>query len=214
MRDREQTSGAARARCFRARLAAVVSGSVVPDARWGADQMARASETVLVVVLDRVVSAALARLLMRRGWPLLQATSASQAVQAIRDANPRTLVIQVSLDSAETLDLLQRLRQLRPGMPVVTVATYEGHELERTVRRIGVSCYMASADPDLIEQAVASIVGTSEPGRSCAASVECEPRHKEKATQVVFSLPAATPGEKRPAGARNTRSRKVLPYVA
>lgn len=176
--------------------------------------MARASETVLVVVLDRVVSAALARLLMRRGWPLLQVTSASQAVQAIRDANPGTLVIQVSLESAETLDLLQRLRQLRPGMPVVTVATYEGHDLERTVRGIGVSCYLASADPDLIEQAVASIVGTSEPGRSSPAAGDGESQRQERATQVVFSLPAATPGEKRPAAARNTRTRKVLPYVA
>ncbi len=176
--------------------------------------MARVRERVFVVVMDRVVSPALARLLMRRGWPLLKATSASHAVQAIRDANPRTLVIQVSLDSAETLDLLKRLRQLRPGMPVVTVATYEGHELERTVRRIGVSCYMASADPDLIEQAVASIVGTSEPGRSCAAAGECEPRHKDKGTQVVFSLPSVTSREKKPAAGRNTNSRKILPYVA
>jgi len=176
--------------------------------------MARASERVLVAVLDRVVSPALGRLLMRRGWPLLKAASASQAVQAIRDANPQTLVVQVSLDSAETLDLLERLRRLRPGMPVVTVATYAGHELEQTVRAIGVSCYMASTDPDLIEQAVAAIVGPAEPAAPRPAAGQYESQQQETATQVVFSLPAALPREKKPTGARKTNTRKVLPYVA
>lgn len=176
--------------------------------------MLRGSEPVVVVVLDRAVSPALARLLIRRGWPLLRATSASQAVQRIRDANPAMLVIQVSLDSAETLDLLERLRRLRPGMPVVTVATYEGQELERTVRAIGVSCYMASADPNLIEQAVATMVGTAERGECSFSGGPYSSSREERVTQVVFALPTASPGGPQFASIRDSKARKKMPYVA
>ncbi|HPD32343.1 MAG TPA: hypothetical protein PLL20_20305 [Phycisphaerae bacterium] len=176
--------------------------------------MSRASEPVLVVVLDRVVTPALARLLMRRGWPLLRATSASQAVQRIRDAEPETLVIQVSLDSAETLDLLDRVRRLRPGMPVVTVATYEGHELERTVRAVGVSCYMASADPELIEQAVLAMVGATTPSGASLAHGRYRPQQAEPVTQVVFSLPKTVGAAAGAAPERGTRKKKLWPEVA
>jgi len=112
---------------------------------------------VLLFVLNGNPSADLARIAIRRGWPLRRVPLATQAFEEIRHRRPGAVLVQVSLGMGEDLELIRLVRSDLAHVSLIAVAVPHHVEIERAVRSAGASCYLpGAADADLVEQAVAA----------------------------------------------------------
>jgi hypothetical protein len=116
---------------------------------------------VFVASLDESPAPELARIAMRRGWPLRRPPTAVLAAREIRETRPCVVVLQVSPRPDEVLKLLRLVRSGLP--PVVSIAVAVSHldEIERAVRAAGASCYLPDAIKNrLLERTVDDILAT------------------------------------------------------
>jgi len=110
---------------------------------------------VLFLVVDDRPSADLAKIAIRRGWPLLQTSLAGQTVDEVRRHCPEVAVVQVSLKLGEDLELLYLLQAGFSEIASIAVATSHDLHVERAVRSAGANCYLpCTDDADLIERTV------------------------------------------------------------
>lgn len=126
----------------------------------------------LIVVLDEVVSEALGRLAVRRGWPILRALTAGHAIEAVRQRRVDLVVVQVSVFVEVAVEVLARLHAGPRRVRVAVVALRHDEHIERAMRAAGADCYLVGWEPaDRIERTIEAMdSGRREPRPSSAAN--------------------------------------------
>ena len=95
----------------------------------------------------------------RRGWLVVQARSAAQAIREVIRCEPRVAIVQFTVHVVEALEIIDTLRNRWPQIPLIAVVSSHHDEIERIVRSAGASCYFSgSGAAELVDQAVAHIV--------------------------------------------------------
>jgi FixJ family two-component response regulator len=74
---------------------------------------------IFIVDDDRAVARALDRLLQTAGYSRRVFTSASEAIEALRESTPRCLLIDVHMPGRNGIDLFRTQREEWPQIPVV-----------------------------------------------------------------------------------------------
>jgi len=135
---------------------------------------------VLLCAINESPSSDLAKIAIRRGWPVLQIPVAAQTLDEVRRLGPAVVIVQVSMGLGEDLNLLYLLRTNLSRISLIAVATAHCHEVERSVRSVGVSCYLPSArDGNLVEQAVRDMVNRHERNTVSSADAKGKPARRE-----------------------------------
>jgi len=128
----------------------------------------------LVIVLDEPVMPSLARLAVRRGWPVLEMATARQAVSVVLQQQAALHIVQVSVRGDEAADLIRLLRAAPRKVPIVAVSTLHDPCVERAAREAGADCYLPGVERlEVLEQMIESLAPEGTPdGRSrrCAVS--------------------------------------------
>jgi CheY-like chemotaxis protein len=105
----------------------------------------------------------LARMALRKGWPIVCAALAQSAFREIRWRRPTGVLAQISLRNAESVALVRSLRTAPAPLPVVAVADGHHAQLELAARDAGASCYVADpSDEATVERAVRDILGRAD----------------------------------------------------
>lgn len=144
---------------------------------------------VLLFAINESPSPDLAKIAIRRGWPVLQVPFAEEGLDEVRRRQPIVVIVQVSMRLGEDLDLLYLLRTNSARVSLIAVATAHYHEIERAVRSIGVNCYLPSArDAELIEQAVDEVLHRRQPNPSASRDAKKALAQNKKVLSSSASL--------------------------
>jgi DNA-binding response OmpR family regulator len=85
---------------------------------------------VLLVEDDRDIAEPLARALTREGYEVSSAGDGRLAVQAVLDAPPDLIILDVGLPGLDGLEVCRHVRDLRPQVPILMLTARDG-ELEQ-----------------------------------------------------------------------------------
>nr|WP_295077647.1 response regulator transcription factor [uncultured Roseateles sp.] len=99
--------------------------------------------SLLLVDDDAELSAMLLRLLQAEGWSVRAALNAAQAEQALADALPAVVLLDVMLPDASGMDLCRRWRAAYPGLGILML-TARGDPFDRVLGlELGADDYLA-----------------------------------------------------------------------
>jgi len=119
--------------------------------------------TILVVEDDPVVARFLEALLVDRGYHVLRAANAVEALVALtvpRPELPDAVILDLGLPLESGVSVLSFLRKVvGSGLPVVVLTGRQDPETETAVRALGVSAFLHKpADADQVLQALAAVL--------------------------------------------------------
>ncbi len=107
---------------------------------------------VLVVDDDPVVGKSFERVLEGKGWSVIVAYDAAQALERMREAEVDLLVADIRMPGMNGLELAERVKQRRPWTPVMIVTGYGTEADEERARAAGVSAFLHKPlSPETIE---------------------------------------------------------------
>ena len=114
---------------------------------------------VLVASLVGEPTEALLRITLRRAWLLLKISCVLPALREILRLRPDVVIVQVTLQLGDDLELIRLLPSRMTRVSLIAVASSHHERIELAVRAAGVSGYLpAAADTELIEQTVADVL--------------------------------------------------------
>ncbi len=115
--------------------------------------------TVLLVEDDELVRDAVTRNLVRRGYLVLTAATAHDAIGLLRtpDSTIDVVVLDIGLPDASGTVLCARLREFFPKLPVVVCTGAASMEDAEELRRLGITRFFSK--PIAIEELVAALQG-------------------------------------------------------
>jgi DNA-binding NtrC family response regulator len=100
---------------------------------------------ILVIDDDRLTRWSPARVLIRAGYRVQEASSASEGLTRVQDAAPGLVFLDCRLPDGDGASVLQRLRELRPRLPVVMISADVTRETARRLCQLG--AYASLAKP-------------------------------------------------------------------
>jgi CheY-like chemotaxis protein len=77
---------------------------------------------ILVIDDDKLTRWSLARVLIRAGYRVQEASSASEGLTRVQDAAPDLVFLDCRLPDGDGTSVLQRLQEVRPRLPVVMIS--------------------------------------------------------------------------------------------
>jgi two-component system, NtrC family, nitrogen regulation response regulator GlnG len=98
---------------------------------------------ILVIDDDQLTRCSLARVLIRAGYRVQAASSASEGLTRVQDAAPDLVFLDCRLPDGDSTSVLQRLQEVRPRLPVVMISTDATQETARRLGQLGASAYLA-----------------------------------------------------------------------
>lgn len=107
---------------------------------------------VLVVDDDPVVGKSFERVLAGKGYSVIVAHDAGEALERMREAEVDLLVTDIRMPGMDGLELAERVKERRPWTPVLIVTGYGTAADEERARAAGVSAFLHKPlSPDMIE---------------------------------------------------------------
>jgi CheY-like chemotaxis protein len=115
--------------------------------------------TVLLVEDDEMVRDAVTRNLVRRGYFVLTAATAHDAIGLLRtpDSQIDVVVLDIGLPDASGTDLCARLREFFPKLPVVVCTGAASSEDAEELRRLGITRFFSK--PIAVDDLVGALQG-------------------------------------------------------
>src|SRR5574340_844125 len=111
---------------------------------------------VLVVDDDPVVGKSFERVLGGKGYSVIVAHDAAQALERMREAEVDLLVTDIKMPGMYGIELAERVKERRPWTPVLIVTGYGTAAEEERARAAGVSAFLHKPlSPDVIEGSTA-----------------------------------------------------------
>jgi two-component system cell cycle response regulator DivK len=118
---------------------------------------------VILIVDDNPQNLKLARVLLaHEGYAVRTATRAEEAMQVLREARPRLLLVDVQLPGTDGLELTRRLKAdpVYADLPVIALTAYAMKGDELRIRAAGCDGYIAKPlDARLLLSAIADRLG-------------------------------------------------------
>jgi CheY-like chemotaxis protein len=137
---------------------------------------------VLVVDDDPVVAKSFNRVLSEKGYVVITAENAAQALDRLREEEVDLVYTDIRMPGMDGLELAEQMKARRPWTPVVIVTGYGTQANEQRAKAVGVSAFLSKPlSPEMIEQSAEALLGTS-------AAVLAEP------AEVAKLVAHATPG--------------------
>lgn len=125
--------------------------------------MNQAAEKLLLVDDDEVFRRVLGRALERRGYTVIGAGTASEALEAARNERPAHAVVDLKLGADSGLDLVPGLKSLLPDMTIVVLTGYASIATAVSAIKRGASNYLAK--PVKADEVVKALSGKESPGQ-------------------------------------------------
>ena len=123
---------------------------------------------VLIADDDRVFSHMVARVLQRKGWEVVPAYDAMQAVMFATRESPHVIVLDIGMPGGTGLHALERLQasSRTAAIPVVVVSATPDTEVPAKARQLGAAGFLPKpVDPaDLVTTLLRVMGGGDEPG--------------------------------------------------
>src|SRR5574337_515791 len=138
---------------------------------------------VLVVDDDPVVGKSFERVLAGKGYSVIVAHDAAQALERMREAEVDLLVTDIRMPGMDGLELAERVKERRPWTPVLIVTGYGTAADEERARAAGVSAFLHKPlSPDMSEGSTEEAL--REAPQVAAAAVEAPVAEPEAAVPV------------------------------
>ena len=114
---------------------------------------------VLVVDDDPVVGKSFNRVLSEKGYLVITAENAAQALDKLREEEVDLVYTDIRMPGMNGLELAEQLKARRPWTPVVIVTGYGTQANEQRAKAAGVSAFLNKPlSPEMIEQSAAAIL--------------------------------------------------------
>ncbi len=116
---------------------------VIDSRSGGAQPGAARRPRILIVDGDTASSRMLALHLSRRSFDVSSAVTADEALRMVRTLNPSLVLLDLTLNGAGALELLERMRQAKPDLHVVACSGLRDPELVFRASKAGADDYVA-----------------------------------------------------------------------
>ncbi len=114
---------------------------------------------VLLISLAGSPPPDLARIAVRNDWPLLLAARVSQALREVRERRPGVVIVPISRQFEDELELLRLLPTKTQRVSSIACASAHDDRIERAIRNAGADSYLpTAADDALVERTVNEIL--------------------------------------------------------
>ena len=111
---------------------------------------------VLVVDDDPVVGSSFNRVLSNKGYVVVTAENAAQALEKMREQEYDVVFTDIKMPGMSGIELAEEVKARRPWTPVVIVTGYGSAAQEAKAKELGVSAFLNKPlSPDMIEQTAA-----------------------------------------------------------
>lgn len=97
--------------------------------------------TVLVIDSDSGVVNAFGKSLERQGFAVCGTSSVSEGLQALRQLQPRALILDIQAPGPPGLELLREVRALYPSLPIIATTAYSTSFTGADAKRAGADGY-------------------------------------------------------------------------
>jgi two-component system response regulator RegA len=121
--------------------------------------MSEAGEKLLLVDDDEAFLQVMGRALRRRGFEVLPAMTAEEALAAARTHAPARAVVDLKLEESSGLDLVPELKALVPGMVIVILTGYASIATTVTAIKRGAADYLPK--PAGVDEVVRALTGAN-----------------------------------------------------
>ena len=119
--------------------------------------MSERVEKVLLVDDDEAFLQVMGRALRRRGFEVLPATTADEALEAARRHSPTRAVVDLKLEESSGLDLVPELKAIVPGMVIVILTGYASIATTVTAIKRGAADYLPK--PAGVDEVIRALAG-------------------------------------------------------
>jgi len=140
---------------------------------------------VLVVDDDPVVGKSFHRVLAQKGYQVITAENAAQALEKLREQEYDVVFTDIKMPGMSGLELAEQVKARRPWVPVVIVTGYGSTANQERAKAAGVAGFLNKPlSPDMIEDSVAHAllkptpVAVTQPRGIAAEEVHAEPLEK------------------------------------
>jgi CheY-like chemotaxis protein len=114
---------------------------------------------VLVVDDDPVVARSFNRVLSEKGYLVITAENAAQALDRLREEEVDLVYTDIRMPGMDGLELAEKVKARRPWTPVVIVTGYGTQANEQRAKAAGVSAFLNKPlSPEMIEQSAAALL--------------------------------------------------------
>ena len=127
---------------------------------------------VLVVDDDPVVGKSFDRVLTRKGYLVVTAENAAQALEKVREQNYDVVFTDIKMPGMSGIELAEQVKARTPWTPVVIVTGYGSRENQERAQAAGVSAFLNKPlSPDMIEDSAAQAIMGAPAAAAVAAAV-------------------------------------------
>ena len=106
-------------------------------------------QSILLVDDEEHFRSRLARAFVNRGYTVLQAANADEALEKIRESSPAWVLVDLKMPGKSGLDLLREARELQPGLKIVVLTGYGSIATATEAVKLGAHYYLPKpADVD------------------------------------------------------------------
>lgn len=137
---------------------------------------------VLVVDDDPVVGKSFHRVLAQKGYQVITAENAAQALERLREQEYDVVFTDIKMPGMNGLELAEQVKAKRPWVPVVIVTGYGSTANEERAKAAGVAAFLNKPlSPNMIEDSVAhallkpALVAVTAPQAIAAEAAQAEP---------------------------------------
>ena len=151
---------------------------------------------VLVVDDDPVVGKSFHRVLAQKGYQVITAENAAQALEKLREQEYDVVFTDIKMPGMNGLELAEQVKAKRPWVPVVIVTGYGSTANEERAKAAGVAGFLNKPlSPDIIEDSVAhallrpALVGVPPPRAVAAEQARSEkPEETSRLRNIALFL--------------------------
>lgn len=128
---------------------------------------------VLVVDDDPAVSKSFDRVLSAKGYQVIMAHDAAQALEELRSSEVDMVFTDIRMPGMDGVELAEQVKARRPWTPVVIVTGYGTQDNEQRAKRAGVTAFLHKPlTPEQIEGSAREALETGEPTLAHAPAAE------------------------------------------
>ena len=148
-----------------------------------------ALRNVLVVDDDPVVGKSFNRVLSGKGYKVITAENAAQALEMLREQECDLVVTDIKMPGMDGLELAEHVKARRPWMPVVIVTGFGSPSNAARAKAAGVAGFMHKPlSPDMIEESVAHALHVVAPESAAAPQPVAAPEIGAAPTSLTGRL--------------------------
>ena len=121
----------------------------------------------ILVVEDETLQAEMVTGMLRTwGHEVLSVDDGQKALAAVERSAPDLILLDVFLPDTSAVELIPQIKSIQPDARIITLTGQSSRELERRLRELGISYYMAKPFQRGELQAILSHLASRAPGRS------------------------------------------------